>query len=59
MVSKESIDYLTRQIKKIEAVIEDKVELKPSYEKLQSVYGIGKILALTIMLETGPIHPIR
>jgi transposase len=36
-------------------VIERKVELKPPYEKLQSVFGIGKILALTIMLETGPI----
>lgn len=55
MVSKESIDFLTRQIKKIETVIEDKVELKPPYAKLQSVFGIGKILALTIMLETGPI----
>lgn len=53
MVSKESIDFLTRQIKKIETVIEEKVELKPPYEKLQSVFGIGKIL--TIMLETGPI----
>lgn len=56
MVSKESIDFLTRQIKKIEAVIEDKVELKSSYAKLQSVFGVGKILALTIMLETGPIN---
>jgi transposase len=55
IVSKESIDFLTRQIKKIEAVIENKVELTHPYEKLQSVFGIGKILALTIMLETGPI----
>ena len=55
MVSKESIDHLTRQIKKIEAVIEDRLELKPSYAKLLSVFGVGKILALTIMLETGPI----
>jgi len=31
------------------------VELKPPYAKLQSVFGVGKILALTIMLETGPI----
>jgi transposase len=36
-------------------VIEDRLELKPSYAKLQSVFGVGKILALTIMLETGPI----
>jgi transposase len=55
MVSKDAIDFLTRQIRKIELVIEDKVELKPSYAKLQSVFGVGKILALTIMLETGPI----
>lgn len=54
-VSKESIDFLTRQINKIEAVIEDRVELKQPYAKLQSVFGIGKTLALTIMLETGPI----
>ncbi len=54
-VSKESIDFLTRQIKKIEAAVEDRVELKLPYAKLQSVFGIGKILGLTIMLETGPI----
>lgn len=55
MVSKESIDHLTRQIKKIESVIENRLELKPPYAKLQSIFGVGKILALTIMLETGPI----
>ena len=55
IVSKESIDFLTRQIKKIETVIEGRVELKPPYARLQSVFGVGKILALTIMLETGPI----
>jgi transposase len=54
-ISKESIDFLTRLIKKNEAVIEDRVELNPPYEKLQRVFGIGKMLALTIMLETGPI----
>ena len=55
IVSKESIDFLTRQIKKIETVIEDRVEFKAPYARLQSVFGVGKILALTIMLETGPI----
>jgi transposase len=54
-VSKESIDFLTLQIKKIEAIVEDRMELKPPYAKLQSVFGIGKILGLTITLETGPI----
>lgn len=54
-VSKEAIDHLTRQINKIEMAVEDRVELKPSYAKLRSVFGIGKILALVIMLETGEI----
>mgnify|MGYP001573244751 CR=1 FL=1 len=55
MVSKESIDFLTRKIKEIEAVIERKLELKEPYINLKTIPGIGKILALTIMLETGPI----
>jgi transposase len=54
-VSKESIDFLTRQIKSIEKVIGPKIELKESYRHLLSMPGIGKVLALTIMLETGPI----
>ena len=54
-VSKESIDFLTLQIKKIETVVEGRIELRPPYVKLQSVFGVGKILALTIMLETGPV----
>jgi len=54
-VSKESIDYLTQQIQRIEEVIVGKVKLRPAYKKLLSVFGVGKILALTIMLETGPI----
>jgi len=54
-VSKESIDFLTRQINSIEKVIEPKIELKEQYRHLLSMPGIGKVLALTIMLETGPI----
>lgn len=54
-VSKESIDFFTRQIKAIEAVVEDKVELREAYQGLLSIPGVGRILALTIMLETGPI----
>jgi len=54
-VSKKSIDFLTRQINEIEAVVLGKVKLKPPYTRLLSVFGIGKILAFTIMLETGPI----
>lgn len=54
-VSKVSIDFLTRQIKEIEAVVEQKLELREPYDGLQTEPGIGKILGLTVMLETGPI----
>ena len=54
-VSKETIDYLTRKITKIERFVEKKVELKQSYGYLHSIPGVGRILALTIMLETGDI----
>jgi transposase len=54
-VSKKAIDFLTRQINEIEAVVLAKVKLRPPYTRLLSVFGIGKILALTIMLETGPV----
>jgi transposase len=55
-VSKEAIDFLTRQIKQVENYVEDKVELKAPYHYLQTICGVGKILSLTIMLETGPIE---
>jgi transposase len=53
--SKEMIDELTRQIRKIEGVIVKRIELKGSYRYLLTLPGVGKILALTILLETGPI----
>lgn len=54
-ISKETIDYLTRQIRSIEKAVEGKTRLSPPYVGLQGIPGVGKILALTIMLETGPI----
>lgn len=54
-VSKETIDYLTRKIRSIERIVEGKIELSSPYRQLLSIPGVGKILALTIMLETGPI----
>lgn len=54
-VSKETIDYLTGQIRSIERVVEKKVQLKPEYDFLRTIPGVGTILSLTIMLETGPI----
>lgn len=51
----EAIRFLTKQIHLIENAVLAETKLKPEYEKLLTVPGIGKILALTIMLETGDI----
>lgn len=49
------IRFLAGKIRALEKKIEGQSRLTPAYEKLLTVPGIGKILALTIMLETGPI----
>lgn len=49
------IRFLAGKIRVLEKKIEGQSRLTPAYEKLLTVPGIGKILALTIMLETGPI----
>jgi len=54
-VSKETIDYLGQQIRKVENIVLGKIKLKKEYHYLLTIPGIGKILALTIMLEAGPI----
>jgi len=56
MVSKETIDYLGQQIRKVENIVLDKIKLKKEYLYLLTIPGVGKILALTIMLEVGPIE---
>jgi transposase len=53
--SKETIDFLTRQIREIESVVEKKIKLKDNYKCLLTIPGVGKVLGLTIMLESGPI----
>ena len=50
------VRFLGDKIGQIEAAVVKQVKLKPEYEKLLTVPGIGKVLALTIMLETGPIE---
>lgn len=55
-VSKEAIDFLSRQIVKIENTVLDKVKLRKPFLGLQTIPGLGKILSLTIMLETGAIE---
>ena len=55
----EMIRFLTKQIRQIENAVQSEAKLKPEYEKLLTVTGIGKILALTIMLETGDINRFK
>jgi len=55
----EMIRFLKKQIRTIEKAVEGEAKLKPEYEKLLTVAGIGRILALTIMLETGDINRFK
>jgi len=55
-VSKDAIDSLTKQIKAIEVALEKKINLQRPYDLLLSLPGVGRVLGLTIMLETGPIN---
>ena len=58
-VSKQTIDFLTGQIKKVEKKVHGKVALKKEYAYLTTIPGVGDILSFTIMLETGPIDRFR
>ncbi len=48
-------EALKNQIRVLENAIEKQIKLEPQYQHLLTIDGIGKILALTIMLETGDI----
>ena len=48
--------FLLEKIKEIEKAVLQEARLKGEYKKLLTVPGIGKILALTIMYETGDIN---
>jgi len=54
-VSKEAIDFLTQKIRKIETAVKKKIKLKKPFILLQTICGVGDVLSLTIMLETGSI----
>ena len=49
-------DCLTKQINTIEASLKQQLKLTAEFIQLTSIDGIGLILALTIMLETGDIN---
>lgn len=46
---------LAAEIVLLERTVKERAELRPAFTQLLSVSGIGDILALTIMLETGDI----
>ena len=47
---------LNEQVASLERLVLQRARLQPSFRLLQTVPGVGKILALTILLETGAIH---
>jgi transposase len=50
-----TIEFLKHIIRGIEKRVMSQVKLRKEFTKLQTIPGIGKILALTIMLEVGDI----
>lgn len=50
------IERLDEQIGLLEETVKAQVRFKPEFRLLKSVAGIGAVLALTIMLETGDVH---
>jgi len=50
------IDFFNEQIDRIEKVVLKEVKLIYPYKELVTVPGIGEILGITIMLETGDIN---
>jgi len=47
---------LQREIARLEEAVLKEVRLRPEFEVLKTIKGVGPILGLTIMLETGDIH---
>ena len=55
----EMIGLISQKIRMLENYVLSKAELKPEFEKLRTIPGIGKILGLTIMYETGDISRFK
>jgi len=53
--NKDSIDFLGTQIHQLETSLLAQLKAKPLFKNLLTLPGIGKVLAWTIQLETGPI----
>ena len=50
------IDAFDNEIDKLEKAAQAQLKLLPDYERLKEIPGVGEILNLVIMLETGPIQ---
>jgi transposase len=50
------INRIDEEIDRIETRLQERVAARPELELLKTVPGIGRVLATTIVLETGPIH---
>ena len=53
------IHCLKEKIEQLEKSILSRATLRPTFAHLLSIEGVGKILALTIMLETGDIRRFK
>jgi transposase len=51
----ELIELLNKKIRRFEQKVLEHAQVRPAYACLQTLPGVGPILALTIMLETGDI----
>ena len=56
MASKRAIDFLTKEILSLEKEILTRARPDSPYDLLLTLPGVGKILGLTILLETGSIR---
>jgi transposase len=54
-----TIRFLTHRVKDIEQEVSSRVTLRDEFASLLTIMGIGKILALTIMLEVGDINRFK
>jgi transposase len=61
-VTAEQVDLIERfneKVKRFEQKVLEHAQLRPAYACLQTLPGVGMILALTIMLETGDIERFK
>ena len=54
-----TIAHLGEWIERLEGQVAKSLRLRPEFRLLQSVYGVGKILAMTIALETHTLERFR